>query len=367
MNIAFDISPLKGDRADSHKVRGSGFYVENLKKALEQYDNSNKYTFFARGDKLPKNIDLVHYPYFEPFFLTLPFKKLVPTVVTVHDLTPLVFPEHFPAGIKGNIKWQIQKKSLLGCQAIVTDSENSKKDIGRFTNIPGEKIHVVYLAPAPEFKKLPARQASPGEAGGEIKQKYHLPDIFVLYVGDVTWNKNLPKLLQAIKTINIPLVMVGKALVEDNFDKNNRWNQDLIKVQEECRRNKKILRLGFVPEDDLAKIYNQAHVLTMPSLYEGFGLPVLEALACGCPVITSRNSSLKEISGESAIYIDPENIDNITSRTSQILNLKRESDEYKKLQQAGMSWVAKFSWEKTAKETINIYNQVHSQGRALRS
>lgn len=274
----------------------------------------------------------------------------------------MVFPEHFPAGIKGNIKWQIQKKSLLGCQAIVTDSENSKKDIIKITGFPGDRIYVIYLAPSSKYKKLEM-----GTWNLEIKQKYHLPDIFVLYVGDVTWNKNLPKLLQAIKTINIPLVMVGKALVEDNFDKNNRWNQDLIKVQEECRRNKKILRLGFVPEDDLAKIYNQAHVLTMPSLYEGFGLPVLEALACGCPVITSRNSSLKEISGESAIYIDPENIDNITSRISQILNLKRESDEYKKLQQAGMSWVAKFSWEKTAKETINIYNQVHSQGRALRS
>src|SRR3982751_6510623 len=106
MRIAIDVSPLES----GHKVRGIGFYVSHLKRSLEKYFPNNIYDFFL--DKVTVAPDVFHYPYFDPFFITLPMVKKYKTVVTVHDLTPLVFSEHFPAGIKGKIKWQIQKRNL---------------------------------------------------------------------------------------------------------------------------------------------------------------------------------------------------------------------------------------------------------------
>ncbi len=349
MKVALKL--LENERAVQHRVRGTGVYIENLKKALERQDRQHEYIFFTREQNLPENVDLVHYPYFEPFFLTLPLKKVAPTVVTVHDLIPLVFPEHFPAGIKGLLKWQIQKFSLRGCQGIITDSESSKNDIVRFTDFPKDKVQVVYLAPAPDFKKLEI-----GNWKLEIKQKYHLPDIFVLYVGDATWNKNLPKLIEAMKKINVPLVMVGKALAEEDFDRTNPWNQDLIKIHELCRNNQKILRPGFVPEEDLVGLYNLATVFAMPSLYEGFGLPVLEAMACGCPVVTSRAGSLAEVAGEAATFVDPDKGEEIADRLLKLLRLPNE--ERKKTVQKGLEQAKKFSWEKTAKETLAVYRKI---------
>ena len=122
MKIAIDISPLQS----GHKVRGVGFYLTYLKKALLTYYPDNDYTFFHQGEEIDKSVDLVHYPYFDPFFMTLPLIKKRKTVVTVHDLTPLVFPEHFPAGMKGNLRWQLQKYNLRHVDGIIADSEASK-------------------------------------------------------------------------------------------------------------------------------------------------------------------------------------------------------------------------------------------------
>ncbi len=349
------IKTLENERAVKHRVRGTGFYIDNLKRALEREDNQVRYIYFTREQSLPKNIDLVHYPYFEPFFLTLPLRKPAPAVVTVHDLIPLVFPQYFPAGIKGSLKWQIQKLSLKNCQEIITDSESSKKDIIRFTGFPEDRVNVIYLASAPEFKKL---ELGPPVDGWklELQQKYHLPDNFVLYVGDVTWNKNLPGLIEAMKQIEMPLVMVGKALVDENFDRTNPWNQDLAKVHELAKNAPQIMRLGFVPGEDLVGLYNLATVFAMPSFYEGFGLPVLEAMACGCPVVAGNTSSLQEICGKAAILVDPENTEEIADRLLRILRLPKEERE--ELIQKGIEQAQKFSWEKTAQETLAIYRKI---------
>ncbi|HVF69617.1 MAG TPA: glycosyltransferase family 1 protein, partial [Xanthomonadales bacterium] len=296
MKIAIDISPLNDNRVLSHRVRGTGFYLQNLKKALLANYPDNEYHFFNRGDVINSDVDLVHYPYFEPFFLTLPFSKNHKTIVTVHDLTPLVFPEHFPPGIKGNIKWQIQKLNLLRSDGILTDSESSKKDISKYTDVKPEKIDVAYLAAGEEFTRIKNKELRIKET----KNKYNLPEKFVLYVGDATWNKNLPRLLNAVKGINIPLVMVGKTLTEKNYDKSNPWNQDLLETQKLIEKSPNILTLGYVPTNDLVALYNTASVFIMPSLYEGFGLPILEAMQSGCPVITTKVGSLPEVAGDAA-------------------------------------------------------------------
>ncbi|MEX2013172.1 MAG: glycosyltransferase family 1 protein [Candidatus Levyibacteriota bacterium] len=363
MNIAIDMSPLRSGNFLQHRVRGTGFYLKNLKNSLGKYYPQNSYTFFSRGEKLHKSIDLVHYPYFEPFFLTLPPKIGSKTVVTVHDLTPLVFPRNFPSGIKGRIKWHFQRSRLKKASAIITDSNSSKRDIVRFTKFPENKIAVVYLAAGEEFKRLKTNDLRLEE----VRRKYNLPSKFALYVGDVTWNKNLPVLIEAAKIAKIPLVMVGKAIVQKEFDKTNPWNQDLVRVQSIIKNQKhsvispqssitsQIFVLGFVPQDDLVVLYNLATVFIIPSLYEGFGLPILEAMSCGCPVVTSKEGSIPEVAGDAALYVDAYDKASITEGIKEVFN---SESLRKELSEKGLKQARKFSWKKTAEETVKVYEKV---------
>ncbi len=350
MNIAIDISPLDDSgQGKLHRVRGTGFYIHNLKEALlENYPN-HSYSFFTENDQIPSVTNVVHYPYFEPFFLTLPARSMFKTVVTVHDLTPLVFPADFPSGIKGKIKWYIQKRRLGRINAIVTDSEASKKDIVRFTSIPSERIHVVYLAPSRVYRKVSS------DSFKEIKKKYDLPPKFALYVGDVTPNKNLPRLVEAVKRANIPLVMVGSALVKKDYDLTNPWNRDLKKIQDMISSTSNVYCLGFVPTDELVVLYNMATVFVMPSLYEGFGLPLLEAMASHCPVITSREGSINEVVSDSAYFIDPHDSTSIAEGIAEVFKNEKLQKE---LVVKGEINMKRFSWKKTAEETLRVYKSV---------
>ncbi|MBI2031260.1 MAG: glycosyltransferase family 4 protein [Candidatus Levybacteria bacterium] len=351
MIIGIDISPLEKKNYLQHRVRGTGFYLKNLKKALLKYYPENKYIFFTRGEKLLQKLDLVHYPYFEPFFLTLPFFKKFKTIVTVHDLTPLVFPNYFPRGIKGELRWQIQKKALNKVETIITDSESSKRDISKFAGIDENKISVVYLAAGEEFKRI---QNSEFKIQN-LRKKYSLPESFVLYVGDVTWNKNLPRLIEAIKKTNLKIVMIGEALISKDYDIDNPWNQDLRKIQEMIRNDGRFIRLGFVDQKDLVSLYNYASVFAMPSLYEGFGLPILEAMSCGCPVVTSREGSIPEVAEDAVFYVDPYDANSIREGIEEVFS---NTNLQKELSEKGSIQSKKFSWQKTAKETNAVYEEV---------
>lgn len=347
MNIAI---PGPQTHVLSHRVRGSGFYVENLKESLLKYDKKNKY-FFPEGKKLPKNLDLIHYPYFEPFFITLPFFKKAKSIVTIHDLTPLVFPKFFPKGIKGSIKWQVQKKLLKNMDHVITDSLSSRKDIIKYAGISEAKISSVYLGASDQFKKINLKNSETER----LREKYNLPAKFAMYVGDVTWNKNLPRLLSAIKEINITLLMVGSALAQKNFDRNNPWNQDLLKVGELSKGDKRIITLGFIDKNDLVSLYNLATVFVMPSIYEGFGLPILEAMSCGCPVVTSKEGSLAEIGGEAVFYVDPYDINDIANGIGEVYFNSSVASE---LSNKGLSQSKKFSLKNLALETIKVYKSI---------
>ena len=351
MNIAIDVSPLRSGNFLKHRVRGTGFYLKNLKNSLEKYYPRNNYTFFSSGERLPQNVDLVNYPYFEPFFLTLPFKTKSKFVVTVHDLTPLVFPGNFPAGIKGKIKWNLQRSRLRKASAIITDSQSSKKDIVRLAQIPDNKINVIYLAAGEEFKVIRSSELRTAN----LKNKYNLPDKFALYVGDVTWNKNLPALIEAAKISKIPLVLVGKAIAEKEFDRSNPWNQDLVKVKKMALEYENIFVLGFVPQDDLVSLYNTATVFVMPSFYEGFGLPILEAMSCGCPVVVSKEGSIQEVAGDAPFYVDAYDVNSIAQGMEKVF---KDAILQKELSRKGIAQSGKFSWKKTAEETMKIYKEV---------
>lgn len=351
MKIAIDVSPVSKSSTSAHKIRGVGSYINLLVENLSRFDKENQYVF-VENKNFPPDVDLVHYPYFDPFFITLPFHSSKKFIVTVHDLTPLVFPDHFPIGIRGKIKWLIQKSGLKKADLIITDSASSKKDIETIAGISGERIKVIYLAADPAFQKLDTKYWIP-----DTSRKFSLPENFLLYVGDATWNKNLPRLVEVVRKTKYKLVMVGKVWAGSQSDfSNHPWNKDLRFVLKQIENDEQFICLGFVPNEDLVKIYNIATALIMPSIYEGFGLPVLEAMNCGCPVITTKGGSLPEVTGDAALYIDPENRESIKEGIERIFSEPKLRDE---LSRKGLEQAKKFSIEKMMKDLINAYGETY--------
>jgi len=344
IKVAIDISPL----STASKFRGVGMYTRKLIEALEHQDGLQILTF--EGKKIPANADLIHYPYFFPFSLTLPFFPTKKFVVTIHDLTPLVFPKAYPPGLKGNLKFLIQKLLVKKAAMVITDSQSSSADIVKFTGYPKEKIAVIYLSAESELKKI-----SDDKILNTIREKFNLPDKFVLYIGDVNYNKNLPALVQACRLVKIPLVIVGKQALSTDFNPSHVENRSLVELNNLVEGKKDVIRTGFVTQEEKTGLYSLASVYCQPSLYEGFGLPVLEAMACSCPVVAGRTSSLPEIGGEAALYVDPYNIDDISRGIKTVV----ENNALRvKMIKEGLIQVKKFSWEKTAQETIKTYSHV---------
>lgn len=343
MKIGFCSAAFKG----GHKLRGIGYYAAHLVEELRKLPDV-EVVEFGLGEKIPE-VALVHYPFFDLFQKTLPLSKIHPTVVTIHDVTPLAFPEHYPPGLRGVIKNKIQRHSLRNVSAVITDSEYSKKDISKYLNIDTKKIFPIYLAPADHFKVISDKTKLE-----KVKEKYNLVDNFVVYVGSVNWNKNLLNLTRACIDAGIDLFLIGKDF-EKKKDLNHPELKSFKRFLDEYSKNRLIHILGYVEDEDLVGVLNLAMVLLLPSYYEGFGLPILEAQACGLPVITSQTSSMPEIAGEGALLVDPENSDEITTYIQKIL---RDKDLREKLVKKGFENVKKFSWEKTAKETLDIYEQI---------
>jgi glycosyltransferase involved in cell wall biosynthesis len=346
MKIAIDISPIDIKSTSQHKIRGVGKYITLLHNNLEKFDSENKYFFTSDPQKYSREVDIIHYPYFDPFFITLPFRNRTKTIVTVHDVIPLVHKKHFPAGLKGNLKWQANRIRLRNTSGIITDSNASKEDIVKVVNCNKDMVHVVYLCVDDDFKK---KQEQNFEK--DLKKKFDLPKNFFLYVGDVTWNKNLPRLVAAVKKSGVPLVMVGKALT-DSYDIKHPWNKDINIVIREIENNPLFKRLGFVTTTELVILYNMAQALLMPSLDEGFGLPVLEAMKSGCPVICSRMGSLPEVGGDAALYVDAESIDDIASGIVRLTGNRKLKEE---LSKKGLVQSAKFSIQKMIQDTVASY------------
>jgi len=346
MKVAIDVSPLK----TGHRFRGIGAYTKHLVKALQLIEVADFEAVLVEEGKIPRDCDLIHYPYFDLFFRTLPLVKKRKTVVTIHDTTPLVFPEHYPPGIKGKLKFGAQKLALRTVSGVITDSKNSKKDTTRYLDYPKEKIFVVYLAAADIFKPITNHRSLV-----TVKQKYHLPNQFVLYVGDVNYNKNILGLVKACKSIKLPLVIVGKQAVQKKFDRKNIENQPLVQLIKLYGKDKDVIRVGFVPDKDLVALYNLATVYCQPSFYEGFGLPILEAMACGTPVVTSKKASLPEIAGKAAVFIDPYDINDISNG---IIVAIDDEDLREDLIARGLKQAKKFSWEKVANETYKVYQEI---------
>ncbi|HMS22624.1 MAG TPA: glycosyltransferase family 1 protein [Candidatus Levybacteria bacterium] len=352
MRIAIDNSPITSSHKLADKIRGTGFYIKNLIDALEKYHPENEYIFFQQGE-VPPHADIYHYPYFEPFFFSLPSRKYGKSIVTVHDVIPLVMPKLFPVGVRGKIKFLIQKRRLLKMDGIITDSQASKNDIIRICGIKSEKITSIPLAQSEVYKKIKIHISE----RKKILNKYHIPDNFVLYVGDATPNKNLKRLINAVLSLKIPLVMVGGALVRSKVAA-HPWNKDLLYVQKMAEMYNNIYLLGYVSDADLSLLYNMCKVFAFPSLYEGFGLPVLEAASSGAPIVTSHEGSLIEVIGDSARIVDPYSEESIAAALGEIFNSKTQQVKFGKTAHEKSK---KYDWKKTADATTEVYEKIYTK------
>lgn len=256
-------------------------------------------------------------------------------VTTIHDLTFLKYPqEHLPYYIKAHTRHL--KRAEKYADRIIAVSQSTKKDLIN-QGIPEAKITVIYSAPAQIFKPLKSKSKLKS-----IKAKYGLKGPYLLSVGTQEPRKNLPRLIKAyqkLETKRMPLAIAGKF----------GWGDRTQPI-------KGVKLLNFVPDEDLVGLYSAAKAFIYPSLYEGFGFPVLEALACGCPVITSNTSSLPELGGQAALYVNPKKTTDITQAIKILLGLN--SAKRHQLVNKGLQQAQQFSWSKTAQQTLKLYQEV---------
>lgn len=367
MKVAIDRGPL----LSGHSVRGIGVHTRELlrvAKILATDKLDIQAVDFSRTDL--SNYDLVHYQHFNPFFLTLPSKKPAKkVVVTIHDLIPLIYPKHYPPGLRGRLRYIIQKMRLKKVDAVITISQTSKKDIIKFLGIPAKRVHVIYLAPKKIFKVVTDEVTQ-----SDIRKKYKLPQKFVLYVGDINYNKNIPSLIEACRKLALPLVIAGKKALDIegkgmelmDIHGPKDWLRFIFDIPhpelahyqgllDEFRGNKQIIRLGFVPDKDLTAVFNLALVYVQPSYYEGFGLTVLEAMACGTPVVASDIGAHREIANGVVAFANPLGPKDIARQMTRIIDNRQFRDS---LIKKGLEKAREFSWERTAKETIELYEEI---------
>ena len=371
MRICLDLSPAV------HQHAGLGRYAQELLLALAVTDGQNEYVVFYNNpaaawvdptlERFPKittplsykpwrlSAMLAHFaripqdslfPGVALFHATdhlLPYFRRIKSVFTLHDLIFIFHPEtHKPLN-----RWFLtlmMPRFLRAADAVIAVSECTKRDAVRFYGIPEEKITVIYEGVNPRF-----RPASP-ETIASVRARYNLPEHFILYVGTIEPRKNLTALLEAfhhlLATHDLRLVIVGKKgwLYEGFF----------LRLRE-LGLEDRVIFTGYVPDEDLPAIYSAAELFVFPSLYEGFGLPVLEAMACGVPVICSNTSSLPEVAGDAALLVDPTDVRALAGAMEQAL-----TDEALRvtLRARGIERAQRFTWARAAQETMQVYENV---------
>lgn len=268
------------------------------------------------------------------------------SIVTIHDLSLYLMPQSHPPERVRYMKAEI-RLSLKRATALITDTEYTRQEAARFLSWPLEKIYSVPLASGPEF-----RPRSDDELKGVLQSFNLKPRQYTLFVGTIEPRKNIDTLIDAYERLpervrlRFPLVIAGY----------EGWNSEKIHARMEGNKQKGWLRyLGFVPNDILPLLMSGARLFAYPSLYEGFGLPVLEAMASGVPVVCSNASTLPEVAGKAAAFHDPLDVDSLT------LLLKRGLEDELWRSSAtndGIAQAAGFSWERCVKETLDVYKAV---------
>ncbi len=275
-----------------------------------------------------------------------PISAPCPTILTIHDMTLWLHPSYHP--------WQrlVAMRPIIPiaarkAEAIITVSHSAKKDIVRILGVPAEKVHVIYEAPGAEFRPL-----NNGPELEVARRKYGLPEHFILHVGTLEPRKNLVRLLEAFEQLRRTRA-IGHDLV---FAGKRGWKDDAIfATVQRLNLAGAVHFLDFVPGRLLPAIYNLADTLVFPSMYEGFGLPLVEAMACGTPVVASPFGALKEVAGEAAVFINPTDVTSIVDGLRRVL---ADRQLHTSLRIQGLERARQFGWEKTAQKTSQLYWQV---------
>ncbi|HUX77785.1 MAG TPA: glycosyltransferase family 1 protein, partial [Anaerolineae bacterium] len=267
------------------------------------------------------------------------------SVITVHDLNFLYYPQFLTAEshryYNQQIEWAVRR-----ADHILADSHATKSDLVSLLNVPLEKITVVHLAADPAFRPLPDAEAR------RVAKQYGLEPGYLLFVGTLEPRKNLPGLLQAYRWLldaevtAAPLVLIG----------GKGWLYDeVFERVEVLHLHGRVRFLHDVPDADLPAMYNAASLLATPSFYEGFGLPALEAMACGTPVVVADRASLPEVVGEAGLLVNPDDPDGIAQALARVLT---EESLRARMQELGLAQAGCFTWERATRATLAVYHKV---------
>ncbi len=365
---------------------GSGQYVTQLLKTLVQIDEDNDYVVLgprpltiqhapypyrvypvptptAKSENIAKvtweqftaptaarqeHADIYHVPYFAP-----PLLPRTPTVVTIQDIIPLRLPAYQPAG-KVKTYMQLVARASHRATEVIAISQHVKQDIIDVLHIPAERIHVIYQAASEDYQPIvdPQRLA-------QARTRYGVGERYIFYLGGLDQRKNVPQLVRAFAHL---YAKIGdphlQLLIAGNPDKQKGdLFPDPRPVASSLGMEGQII-YRFIEEEDKAAMYSGASLFVFPSLYEGFGLTPLEAMACGAPVVCSNRTSLPEVVGDAALLVDPENITALVEAMRSVLvNDELRADlRARSLQRAKV-----FTWRKTASETLAVYQKIRSQ------
>jgi glycosyltransferase involved in cell wall biosynthesis len=356
--------------AANYRSAGINWYIQNLIRHLPGVDPRFRYTILlgergyagTRGlalsfSRLPtqrpavrfvweqaiqpwvlrrEDIDLLHSP-----ALVGPILGGRPFVVTVHDLSYHYYPEAFRAANRGYLAL-FGRHSVRRARRVIAVSQSTKDDLVRHYGLPAARVDVVYHGVDEAFRPLPAADVA------AFCARQGLPERFLLFVGTLEPRKNVTRLVEAYARLpqTCPqLVLVG----------GKGWfYEEVLRRVEELGLGSRVHLAGYVPAEDLPYWYNAAEVLVYPSLYEGFGLPPLEAMACGTPVISSTSSSLPEVAGDAGLLVDPVDVDALASAMERVL---RDAGLRAQMRSAGLRRAKLFTWEAAARQTVDSYRR----------
>ncbi|NIN63504.1 MAG: glycosyltransferase [Anaerolineae bacterium] len=351
---------------------GIGQYITGLVKGLSECDEDHEFVLLqSRKDKTvladqpnffrkslwtpshhrfeqvvlpfeisPLRLDILHSPDFIP-----PFRRDYKSVITVHDLAFILYP-HFLTEESARYYGQIDR-AVRHADHIVADSQSTKRDIINFLGVPESKITVIYAAADGEY-----RPVTDGRSLKTVQEKYSLDGPFLLFVSTIEPRKNLPTLLRAFRRLldnyklDVKLTVVGQR---------GWFCGEVFAVTESLDLSEDIAFLGHVPMEDLVLLYNAAQALVHPSYYEGFGLPPLEAMACGTPSIVANVSSLPEVVGDASLLIPPDDVEGWTVAMWRVLT---DDSLHSELSAKGLTRAQLFSWKKAAQATLDLYKRL---------
>jgi glycosyltransferase involved in cell wall biosynthesis len=372
-HVAINAHLLSGQ--DSYRSAGVHQYIHHLLRHLPQADDRMRCTVLLGAGVFPLDIaldslrsrwptgrptvrvpweqlaqpwalrrmgaDLVHCPAFVG-----PLVAPCPLVITVHDLSFIRFPELFRPANRLYLT-VMTRLSARRVQRLIAVSAHTAAETTRLLNVPPERIDVVYHGVEPNFHPLPADEIA------AFCRRKKLPERFVLFVGTLEPRKNLVRLVEAFARVRdgqVGLVLAG----------GKGWLYDELFAQvESLGLNEKVIFAGYVPNEELPLWYNAATLLAYPSLYEGFGLPVLEAQACGTPVLTSNVSSLPEAAGDAALMVDPYDVEALAEGLNRLLT---DDTLVQELRKRGLAHARQFSWPHAAQETTRVYRRALAEG-----